>query len=69
MCKKLTGKTPFRIVYGVEVLMPMEYIMPSLNVVELMGMIDCGALEERLAQLSELEEKRFQAGFHQQVQK
>jgi len=61
-CKKLTGQTPFRLVYGVEVVMPMEYIM-------LTGMTNHGALEERLAQLDELEEERFLDGFHQQVQK
>ena len=32
-------------------------------------MTDCEALEERLAQLEELEEERFLVGFHQQVQK
>ena len=28
-CKKLTGHTPFILVYGQEVVMPMEYIIPS----------------------------------------
>lgn len=68
-CKKLIGQTPFRLVYGVEVVMPMEYIMPSLCIAAFIGMLDCGALEERLAQLMELKEDRFLAGFHQQVQK
>ena len=48
-CKKLTGQTPFRLVYGVEEVLPMEYIVPSLRIVALTGMMDCGALEERLA--------------------
>jgi len=69
MCKNLTGQTPFRLVYGVEVVMPMEYIMPSLHIVALTGMTDHGALEERLTQLDEFEEERFLAGFDQQVQK
>ena len=47
-CEKLTGQTPFRLVYGVEVVMSMEYIMPSLCIVVLIGMMDCEALEERL---------------------
>lgn len=68
-CKKLTGKTPFRLVYGIEAVMAMEYIVPSLHIAVLTGMTDRGALEERLAQLDELEEERFLAGFHQQVQK
>ena len=33
------------------------------------GMADCRALEERLAQLEELEEEWFLARFHQQVRK
>eukprot|EP00253_Pinus_taeda_P028882 PITA_28882 len=53
-CKKLTGQTPFRLVYGIEVVMPMEYIVTSLRIVALTGMTDCEALEERLAQLEEL---------------
>ena len=67
-CKKLTGKTPFRLVYGMEVVMPMEYILPSLRIVALPEMADHGALEERLVQLAELEEDQFIVGFHQQVQ-
>ena len=33
------------------------------------GMADHGAMEQRLAQLEELEEDRFLDGFHQQVKK
>ena len=29
-CKKLTGQTPFHLVYGTEAVIPMEYIIPSL---------------------------------------
>ena len=32
-CKKLTAHTPFHLVYGHEVVMPMEYIVPSLRIV------------------------------------
>eukprot|EP00253_Pinus_taeda_P029844 PITA_29844 len=55
-CKNISGKTPFRLVYGVEVVMQMEYIVPSLRIATFTGMADCKALEERLAQLMELEE-------------
>ena len=68
-CKKLTRQTPFRLVYGVEIVMPMEYTVPSLCIAALTGMMDREALEERFTQLEELEEERFLAGFHQQVQK
>lgn len=68
-CKRLTGQTPFRLVYGVEEVMPMEYIVPSLRIVAFMGMTAREALEERLVHLAKLEEERFMGGFHQQVQK
>lgn len=69
MCKKLMGQTPFRLVYGMETVMSMEYIVPSLCIATLTGMTDHEALEKRLTQLDELEEEWFLASFHQQVQK
>jgi hypothetical protein len=68
-CKKLTMQTPFKLVYGLEVVVPMEYLVPSLRIVAFTDMDDTGVVRERLAQLVELEEDRFIAGFHQQVQK
>ena len=38
--------------------------MPSLRISTLIGMTDREALEEGLAQLDELEEEIFLAGFH-----
>jgi len=66
-CKNLTVQAPFRLAYGVEVVMHMEYIMPSLHIETFTGMVDHRALEEQLTQLMELEEERFLVGFHQQV--
>lgn len=43
------GQTPFRLVYGLEAVMRIEYIIPSLRIRTLTGMTDRGALEERLA--------------------
>ena len=37
-------QAPFRLVYGVEVVIPIEYIMPSLRIAALTGMMDRGAL-------------------------
>ena len=51
----LTGQTPFRLVYGQEVVMPMEYIVPSLRVVVLIEMTYVDSLEEILLQLINLE--------------
>ena len=47
-CKKLTYQTPFRLVYGHESFIPMEYIVPSLRVATITEMIDVDAVEERL---------------------
>ena len=49
--------------------MLVEYIIPSLKVAALTGMTDEDIVNERLLQLVGLEEDRFIAGFHQQVQK
>ena len=45
-CKRLTGRTPFWLVYGKVVVMPMEYIVPSLRIAAITKMIDSGAIEE-----------------------
>ena len=50
-CKKLTGKTPFRMVYGQEAIMPMEYIVPSLGIGAFTNMAELDIMEECLAQL------------------
>jgi hypothetical protein len=68
-CKKLIGQTPFKLAYGQEAVMPMEYIIPSLKIAALTDLADEETIEERLVHLVELEEDRFIAGFIQQVQK
>ena len=62
-CKKLTGHTPFRLVYGQEAVMPMEYIVPSLRISSFTDMDDPAMLNERLEKILELEEGRFIVGF------
>jgi hypothetical protein len=52
-----------------EVVVRMEYLVPSLRIVEFIDMDDIGVVRGRLAQLVELEEDRFIAGFHQQVRR
>ena len=68
-CKKLTCQNMFKVVYGNEAVMPMEYIVQCLRVAALTEMIDVDVVEERLLQLIHLEEERFIAGFHQNVEK
>jgi transposase InsO family protein len=48
-CKKLTMQTPFKLVYGLEVVVPMEYLVPRLRIVTFTDMDDPGAVQERLA--------------------
>ena len=67
-CKKFTGQTPFRLVYGQVVVMPMEYIVPSLRVVVITEMTDVDVVEDRLLKLVQLEAERVVAGFHQIVE-
>jgi transposase InsO family protein len=55
-CKKLTMQTPFKLVYGLEAVVPMEYLVPSLRIAAFTDMDDTGIVQERLAQLVELEE-------------
>ena len=49
--------------------MHMEYIIPSLWITTAIGMDEEEALDERIAQLVQLEEDRFVIGFHQRVEK
>jgi hypothetical protein len=63
-CNKLTGQTPFRLVYGQEAVVPLEYLIPNLCIVVITNMTKRGATQERLAQLMELEKDRIMARFH-----
>ena len=56
--------TPFKLVYGLEVVVPMEYLVPSLRIVAFTYMDDTGDVQERLAQLVEMEEDKFITRFH-----
>lgn len=64
-CNKLTAKTSFRLVYGQEVVMPMEYIVPSLKIVAATDMVDRDMMKEIMSQILALEEDRFIEGFDQ----
>ena len=64
----MIGHTPFRLVYGQEAVMPMEYIVPSLRISAFIEMDNPAMLNGRLAKILELEEDIFIAGFQQQVQ-
>jgi hypothetical protein len=61
--------TPFKLVYSLEAVVPMKYVVPSLIIAAFACMDDTGIVQDRLVQLLELEEDMFIAGFHQQAQK
>jgi transposase InsO family protein len=48
-CKNLTMQTPFKLVYGLEAVVPMEYLVPSLRIAAFIGMDDIGVVQDRLA--------------------
>lgn len=62
--KKIMWNTPFRLVYGKEAIIPMEFLVPSLDVTFFTKMMDKGAFKNRLNELMQLEEDGFLAGFH-----
>jgi len=68
-CKKLIGHTPFKLVYGQEAVVPLEFLVPSLCVASITQMTERGAIQEILNQLLSMEEEKILVGFHQQVQK
>ena len=58
--KTATGFSPYQLVHGVELVLPVECEIPSLNlVVEIL--LDTSALEERLVHLEQLREQRRDA--------
>jgi hypothetical protein len=61
-CKRLTKHTPFRLVYGKEAMMPLEFVVPSLGIAVSTLLSDDQSLERRLDELLELEEDRLIVG-------
>jgi transposase InsO family protein len=50
-CKKLTMHAPFKLVYGLEAVVPMEYLVPSLRIATFKDMDDTANVQNKLAQL------------------
>jgi hypothetical protein len=63
-CNNLIGHTPFRLVYGQEVVVPLEFSVPILLVEAITNVTERGTIKERLSQLMEMEEDRILVGFH-----
>jgi hypothetical protein len=56
-------------VYEQEVMVPLEFLAPSLCVETITNMTERGTIHERLSKLMEMEEDMIMEGFHQEVQK
>ncbi|KAH9298395.1 hypothetical protein KI387_030077, partial [Taxus chinensis] len=54
--KRLNKATPFQLVFGTEVVLPVEFMLPSLRITHVGGLDDEQALEERIDELVKLEE-------------
>ncbi|KAL3692578.1 hypothetical protein R1sor_006229 [Riccia sorocarpa] len=63
--KATTNHTPFHMVYGVEALVPMEFIVPTLRIAIEYSLNAEEGIQERLRQLLKLEEAREVAYEHQ----
>ena len=55
--------------YGQEVVVPLDYLIPSLRIETITNMKERDTTQEILSQLMELEEDLIIASFHQEVHK
>ncbi|MCO5574680.1 hypothetical protein L7F22_028470 [Adiantum nelumboides] len=65
--RETTGMTPFRMVYGTEVAVPLEFAVPSLRMAKQYNMDFNMVLKARLEELQKLDEQRQRALLEQQV--
>ena len=63
--KKIHKYSPFHLVYGKEVVVPIEFITPSLYIAQITHMSEDESVVWRLMELQEIEETRLLADFHQ----
>ena len=62
-----TGATPYSLVYGMEVVLPIEVEIPSLRVLREVELEEAKWVQARYEQLSLIEEKRMKAIYHGQL--
>ena len=61
--KVSTGFTPFKLVYGLEAVVPMEFLVPSLRIAAENKLSPADLVNHRFDQLLELEEDRLQSTY------
>ena len=59
-----TGVTPYSLVYGMEVVLPIEVQIPSLRIMKDAGLSEDEWVQTRLDQLNMIDEKRLAAVCH-----
>lgn len=59
--KVTTGQTPFQLMYGQEVVVPVEFMVPSLRIAIKNRLGDMESLRESLYALNKLDERRMMA--------
>ena len=62
-----TGATPFSLVYGMEVVLPVEVEIPSMRVLMEAKLTDAEWIQSRYDQLNLIEEKRLTSMCHGQL--
>ena len=62
-----TGATPYSVVYGMEVVLPIEVQIPSLRIMKDTGLSEDDWIQTRLDQLNLIDEKRLTAVCHCQT--
>lgn len=63
----LTGETPFSLLYGLEVVLPIEVEIPSLRILKDVELDEAEWVQTRLEQLNLIEDKRMTALGHGQL--
>jgi hypothetical protein len=67
--KQLNRFTPFQLVYGREVVVPTEFLTPSLFIAQASKMTKDESIASWVEELLEIEESRFLSYFHQTMEK
>ena len=62
-----TGASPFSLVYGIKVVLPVKVQIPSLRIMKDAGLNEDDWIQTRLDQLNLIDEKRLTAVFHGQT--
>ncbi|KAH9288330.1 hypothetical protein KI387_032447, partial [Taxus chinensis] len=66
---KLNKATPFQLVFGTEAVLPIEFMLPSLHIAFVGGLVDEQALDEYIEKMIQMDERRAIARWSQKQEK